>query len=108
MIDKIVIDPQIAITANVLAEKLNEVISVLSSGPVRHQAPPPPGPAQCVNYLETMTQRLQTGPYKQLSEAEPSTLTEAIGEALKQLQVAITEYKKSLVGATKTSATLEV
>lgn len=107
MIDKIVVDSETVVTTNTLAKKFNEMIDMLAAGPVRHQMPPP-GPVQHVGYLEGMAERLLTGPYKALSEAEPNALTEAIGEALKQLQVAITAYKESLDVATKTKATLEV
>lgn len=106
MIDKIAIDPEVEVTPNALAAKLNEVIDVLGNqtGP-RLRAP---GPAQHIDYLEMMVERLKTGPYKALSESEPNALTEAIGEALTKIQEAVQAYKKSLVGATKTGATLEV
>lgn len=107
MIDKIAIDSEMEVTTNTLAAKLNEVIDVLCN-----QMSPrlrAPGPAQHIDYLEAMAERLKTGPYKALSESGPSNdLAKAIGDALTKFQETVQAYKKSLVAPTGTKATLEV
>jgi hypothetical protein len=109
MIEKIATDVEVTPSTSDLAKKFNEVIDVLNNQ-VKLMSPrvQQPGPAQAVQYLEMMSERLRTGPYKSLSEFESNALTEAIGETLSKFQEAIKTYKESLVGATKTKATLEV
>jgi len=96
MIEKI---ESVAAASDVLTSKLNEVIEVVNRRHVdlTSRRPPTPGPAQHVQYLETMSERLATGPYKSLSETEPNELTKAIGEALTKFQEAVKEYKASLI-----------
>lgn len=109
MIDKIAVDPEIEVTSNVLAEKLNEVIESLNVRPGGRPVLSQPGPAQHVNYFEMMAQRLQTGPYATLLATDPSNaLVLAIGEALTAFQVVVKTYKESLADIGKTKATLEV
>jgi len=98
MVTQYVVDPQKDQNQTILelAQKLNEVIAVLSQPAMR--AGRPPGPAQYIEYLSSMAKRLETGPLKQLSEAEPNELTVAIGDALSKFQAAVEAYKKSLVG----------
>lgn len=110
MIEKIVIDSEVEVSPNTLAEKFNEVIDVLNKQ-VKSMSPQlqQPGPTQHVHYLEMMAERLRSGPYETLSKSEPSNdLIQTIGEALTKFQEAVEAYKASLVGETKTKATLEV
>lgn len=97
MVDRYVVDPEKDQDQTIieLAQKLNEVIEVISSQQVSlaSRRPPVPGPAQHVEYLEMMAKRLETGPYAAL---EPNELTKAIGEALTKLQAAVEVYKASL------------
>jgi len=105
MVEKIVVDSKKSDQETMLAlgAKLNEVIELISTRQVAlaSRRPLVPGPTQHVEYLEVMTKRLESGPYKSLSQSEPNELTKAIGDALTALQEAIQTYKKSLVGATE-------
>jgi len=112
MIERYVTDEQKDLRQEVvgLAEKLNEVIDVLSRQ-VKLVAPRQqiPGPAQHVGYLEMMTQRLATGPLATLlKEDESNDLAKAMKETLTKFQGAVQAYKASLVGTGGTKATLEV
>lgn len=113
MIEKIVVDPtKPTPVPEVLAQKLNEVIEAFNNQ-VRLSASRPsprqPGPAQHIEIISMMAQRLLTGPYKLLSESEPSNdLVGAVGEVLNTLQETVKAYRESIVSATGPEATLEV
>lgn len=101
MVEKIVVDPQKSDQKTMveLSQKLNEVIELLNAKQVNLAARRSlvPGPAQHVEYLEMMAKRLETGPLKTLSAAEPhNDLTRAIGEALTKFQEAVQAYKETL------------
>lgn len=101
MVDKYVVDPQASDqkTMAELTQKLNEVIDTISSNQVSLAARRPlvPGPTQHAEYLEMMAKRLESGPFKTLSAAEPhNDLVKAIGTALTAFQAAVQAYKETL------------
>jgi len=112
MIDKYVVDPQKDLREEVigLAQKLNELIEVVSSQanlvlrrPIHLASKQPdkePGPAQYVEYMVEMVQQLQAGPYKLLvsKTAPASDLLKTVGETLKAFQDAVLTFQKSLAG----------
>lgn len=82
-----------------LTDKLNELIEVVNITSSRSLPPhmTMPTSKQHVAYIETMLQRLESGPCKSLSQVEPaSTMVVAIGEAFRKLQEAVQAYKESL------------
>jgi len=97
MVEKIVIDPEVPTTPNTLAQKLNELIDVISHSPPggvpqRRE----PDKLQYVEYMVTMGQRMRSGPLMFIRQADPNELTKAIEDTLGAFQAAVAAYKESL------------
>ncbi len=98
MIEKHVVDPQKADNQNIveLANKLNELIDVVSHRGPRPTGPPQPSTLQYVEYLEKMCQRIRSGPLMLIRQEDPNALTKAIEDTLGAFQDAVIAFKESL------------
>lgn len=101
MVDKYVVDDQKddKQTIRELAAKINELVEVVVNPPVAPRARPAPTALDHLRFIETMLQRVQSGPCTFILQSAPSAEATAVQQSITASQESVRLLKVVLEAA---------